>query len=192
MSIIARRLISAREAANLTQEELASLLGISQEAYGGYERKRTTPGIDRLMDISEKLGKPITFFLGIDNDLSDAETDLLHIYRRIPAHMQETALDLLRVLIQVPTPAEVSADPPPPTEITEAIGNLDPQQQEQVLDFVDFLTEPRIQQILHQKQRRRDIQRSIDIIDLYLAVCEATPEERQRLITDLLYQLQGG
>ena len=84
MSIIAKRLISAREAANLTQEELAGRLGITQEAYGAYERERTVPGIDRLMEIASHLGRPITYFLGINGELSEEEGELLAAYRSLP------------------------------------------------------------------------------------------------------------
>lgn len=56
------RLVRARIEAGLTQEELASVTGISLASIGKYERGERSPRGPRLRRIATSTGKPLTWF----------------------------------------------------------------------------------------------------------------------------------
>lgn len=101
MQIISQRLISAREENGLSQREMAESLGLSHVGYGAFERGRTLPSIDYLMEIARITHKPITYFLGIDNDrLSTDEAELLELYRVLNDDRRRFVLGFARMAVQ--------------------------------------------------------------------------------------------
>lgn len=59
-------LLVARKACNLTQEELASYLGVSRATYASYETGRRLPSLPTAQRIALVLGKPIEWLFPID------------------------------------------------------------------------------------------------------------------------------
>lgn len=60
---IGEKLRMAREDANMSQEELAGMLGLSKVGYGALERGKNLIGLQYLIMLTYILKKPITFFL---------------------------------------------------------------------------------------------------------------------------------
>jgi transcriptional regulator with XRE-family HTH domain len=80
---IGKRIRSARVAAGLTQREVAEALKLSHVGFGDIERGKNEPSLQYLEHLSRILGKPVTWFLGIETDLAEDEEELLHAYRQI-------------------------------------------------------------------------------------------------------------
>jgi transcriptional regulator with XRE-family HTH domain len=81
----------------LTQDEVARHLGLTRAGYGHYEREDQPFTVDQLFQLSRILGKPITWFLGIDTGLREDQEELLAIYDSIPDQEErDQARDLLR------------------------------------------------------------------------------------------------
>lgn len=89
-----------REKANITREEMGELLGLSQQAYGRYERRQSTIIFSRLIHIIELLGSDMLSVLayaapqlfGNDEQEAEARADLLNIIMSLPAkNMYEIA-----------------------------------------------------------------------------------------------------
>ena len=102
---LARRIKRAREAyrPKMSQEELGKRLGIEQSTVSLIENGVSEVGAIRLVKLAEILGRPVTWFLGIDTDLADDEAELVHLYRQIDdermrAMVMNTARDAVRIL----------------------------------------------------------------------------------------------
>jgi len=102
---LARRIKRAREAyrPKMSQEELGRRLGIEQSTVSLIENGVSEVGAIRLVKLAEILGRPVTWFLGIDTDLADDEAELVHLYRQIDdermrAMVINTARDAVRIL----------------------------------------------------------------------------------------------
>jgi transcriptional regulator with XRE-family HTH domain len=80
---ITSRVIRAREKAGMSKGELAERLALSSSGYSPYENFRGTFTVQQLFHLSRILGKPVTWFLGIDTGLSDDEAEVLHLWRQI-------------------------------------------------------------------------------------------------------------
>lgn len=63
-----------RELRGMTQQEIASQLGISQQAYGQYERATREPRIDTLRSMSKILGVSLDELLGTTDNAADRFT----------------------------------------------------------------------------------------------------------------------
>ncbi|MFA7175481.1 MAG: helix-turn-helix transcriptional regulator [Kiritimatiellia bacterium] len=63
-NMMGKRIKDWREARNLTQQQLAELLGISGQQVSEYERGRKRPPADKLVLLSEILGISTDFLLG--------------------------------------------------------------------------------------------------------------------------------
>jgi len=101
--VLARRIKRAREDAGLSQGRLGEYLGIDQSAVSKIENGTTEVGALRLLQIAEILGRPVTWFLGVDTDLAGDEAELVHLYRQIDdermrAMVMNTARDAVRIL----------------------------------------------------------------------------------------------
>lgn len=64
---IHEKIALAREAANLTQQELADKLGIERSTYQYWEQK--TPGIDKIYRVAEALKLPKHYFFVEDDEI---------------------------------------------------------------------------------------------------------------------------
>lgn len=80
---IARRVRTARREQGLNQEDLAEQLGLTRSGYGHYESGRQEFSVNMLFSLSAILGRPVTWLLGIETDLAEDESELLHAYRSI-------------------------------------------------------------------------------------------------------------
>ena len=63
-----------RELRGMTQQEIASQLGISQQAYGQYERATREPRLDTLRSMSKILGVSLDELLGTTDNAADTFT----------------------------------------------------------------------------------------------------------------------
>jgi len=102
---LARRIKRAREAyrPKMSQEELGKRLGIEQSTVSLIENGVSEVGAIRLVKLAEILGRPVTWFLGIDTDLAEDEAELVHLYRQIDDErmrtmVMNTARDAVRIL----------------------------------------------------------------------------------------------
>lgn len=78
---IAQRVKAARNAAELSQEELGRKIGLTKVGYGEYERGHRLFDTEQLAQLSRALGRPITYFLGLDTGLTEDEDRVLALYR---------------------------------------------------------------------------------------------------------------
>ena len=91
----------ARLAADLTQEEVAVRLGIGRAAYSNIENGHSLITVDHLLNLPAILHKPLTYFLGIDNEhLTAEEAEWLELYRLVPPEVKALVLGFVKVAIQ--------------------------------------------------------------------------------------------
>ncbi len=84
--IIPKRIKQAREAAGLTQGELADYLGVTRALVTSLEAGRSNLTIQHLEILPKILHRPISFFLGLTIEgLTPDEEELLMFYRSIPS-----------------------------------------------------------------------------------------------------------
>lgn len=81
---IGRRLKAARENERLTQEEIATALGIGRAAYANIETGRSLLTVEHLIKLPKILKQPVTYFLGIEIDMDEDEARLLAAFRALP------------------------------------------------------------------------------------------------------------
>lgn len=88
-----------REEKHITQEELASYLGITRSAVAGYETKGKQPDFERLILIAKFFNVSIDYLIsGKEESLisitnnTTKETNLIHSYRKLSKNSQ-IALD---------------------------------------------------------------------------------------------------
>jgi transcriptional regulator with XRE-family HTH domain len=77
------RLREARKAANLTQEEVGSALGLSRAGYGHLEDGSRSMTLDDLVKLAGLVGRSPAHLLGLEGDLTADEDRLLAVYRAI-------------------------------------------------------------------------------------------------------------
>lgn len=65
---LANRIKNIREAKNLTQEQVASLMEVSASAYGQKERNASNITFENLLKISKALDVSILFLLDIESN----------------------------------------------------------------------------------------------------------------------------
>lgn len=102
MQDFASRLKQYREAANLTQTELAAAIGSSQSAVGNWESgSRKSPRGVTLHAIAQTLQVPLEALLGLPGPgpaQSKLELQLLAVFRALPPHHRPVAVRLLKAL----------------------------------------------------------------------------------------------
>jgi transcriptional regulator with XRE-family HTH domain len=82
--IAAKRIKQAREAEGLTQAELADSLGVTRALITSLENGRSTLILKHLEVLPKILHRPISYFLGLDTNLTADEEELLALYRSLP------------------------------------------------------------------------------------------------------------
>ena len=98
---LAERIQRARNEAGLSQEELGTRLGIEQSTVSKIETGISEIGAIRLVRIATVLGRPVTWFLGLDTGLSDEESTVLHLWRQIETRaLREQAMDILAITVR--------------------------------------------------------------------------------------------
>lgn len=66
MFIFGNRLKELRKQANLTQQQLGSLVGVTKVSICCYENGTRTPTLDTLKDLADSLNIPLTYLLATD------------------------------------------------------------------------------------------------------------------------------
>lgn len=104
------RIKEARIAANLTQDQLANLLGIKNTTLSGYETGAHDPKSNTLIEIARICGTTVDYLLGISVELAKEEEnevpaslaadedELVTIYRDLNDHGQTILLNTARGL----------------------------------------------------------------------------------------------
>jgi transcriptional regulator with XRE-family HTH domain len=67
-----------REERNLSQQTVANNIGISQQAYGLYERGKREPNLETLVKLSYYFKTSVDFLLGIVYSVADPKYDEIH------------------------------------------------------------------------------------------------------------------
>jgi transcriptional regulator with XRE-family HTH domain len=70
---VGKKIQQAREDAGLSQEELASMLGITQSALSNYELGKRRLHLANLQEIARNLNKPLACFLELDDGSAEME-----------------------------------------------------------------------------------------------------------------------
>ena len=91
MSEFGRRLKNLREKNGMTQINLSTRLGMSQESISSYERGNSYPSIDVLEEVANFFNVSADYLLGFDdheyrvfsNDLSSFEISLIRNFRKL-------------------------------------------------------------------------------------------------------------
>ena len=94
-----------REEHNLSQQELAVVLKTSKQVISRYETGQRDPKIGTAKEYAERLGVPLSYFLGEDSaiedpsvvavTLSDFEHEVVMRLRRLPEEQQRAFLAFL-------------------------------------------------------------------------------------------------
>lgn len=113
--MIAQQVRSARERAGLSQEDVATRLGLTRPTYGHYERGRTPFQIDTLFVLADLLNLRVAALLGLDEGLAADESLLIAAYRKLngsphQARVLVAFLELCRVWTSEAT-SPVAGDP---------------------------------------------------------------------------------
>lgn len=195
--LIAGRLRTAREDAELTQNDVAEILGIERASYTQIETGRNWLTIENLFKLQKALNRPVHYFLGLPgmDGLSSDEAELLRLYRLAHDYLKQIIFLLLRQMARTPVPEDAIFPEeiiiPDNEHIIEVLRCLDPHRQRQVYDFARWMLREQMNSLNSTGRRistakREEWRRAIEHLELYLAVHEATPLELKRLIIDLL------
>ncbi len=92
------RLSVAREAAGLTQEQVAEAAGLTVSTYRSYEKGRARVPVDLLPQLAEVFGRSLYWMHGLDDprELSGDEQQLVTLYQGL----RESARDMVMKLAQ--------------------------------------------------------------------------------------------
>lgn len=94
--VIGLRIKMAREEANLTQEQLAADLGMSDSGLTLWESGKRRVPIDQLRRISDRLGKPMWWLMG--EEPPDPNSAFAHELHRLSPEDRERAIEIIRSL----------------------------------------------------------------------------------------------
>lgn len=93
------RVKKLREDAGLTQEELAAKLGVSRPAVGMWENKRSRPRLDKMNQLSDLFGVPVSELLGERQVVGSSRLVPLLGYTHMGEAVDEDACDRM---VEVP------------------------------------------------------------------------------------------
>jgi transcriptional regulator with XRE-family HTH domain len=102
---IGRRIQKAREEAGLSQEELASRLGLTQAALSNYELGKRRPNLTNLERLSMLLNKPLLYFLedpkpmpdpAEEERLDESIYEMISLLGEMPEDERKYLLDFIR------------------------------------------------------------------------------------------------
>lgn len=63
---LGKRIKQARLEADMSQLQVAIILGVSDKTISGYESGRISPAVDKLHNLADLFKKPLSFFFGHD------------------------------------------------------------------------------------------------------------------------------
>jgi transcriptional regulator with XRE-family HTH domain len=102
---IGRRIFMAREEAGLSQEELASLLGLTQAALSNYELGKRRIHLVGLEGVARALNKPLGYFIDEpepepdareEKRLDEAISEMISLWYEMPESEREYLLEYFR------------------------------------------------------------------------------------------------
>lgn len=88
---------------NLTQKQMAQLLGVTQQTISQYENGQSTPKSDMILKLADRLEVSVAYLLGNTGDLTQKEFPedvirLLQVYESLPMDKKSMSIELLKVL----------------------------------------------------------------------------------------------
>ncbi len=107
---IGKRIQKAREEAGLSQDELATMIGITQSALSNYELGKRRLYLANLQEIARRLNRPLTCFLDIDETEleggaggtegpDDTTREIMRLLPQVPELEREFLLDYVKWMI---------------------------------------------------------------------------------------------
>ena len=107
---IGKKIQKAREEAGLSQDELASMIGITQSALSNYELGKRRLYLANLQEIARRLNRPLSCFLGLEEvevgdekaagEDSDATMrEIIRLLPEVPELEREFLLDYIKWMI---------------------------------------------------------------------------------------------
>ena len=103
-----KRLKELRKQRNLTQKDLAKILGVYPQSVGYYENNINKPDPDMLIKIADYFQVSVDYLLGREDDLGNIsisgspaselttiEKELIETFRRLPPNLQGIAIQTL-------------------------------------------------------------------------------------------------
>ena len=105
------RLKLLRKQNNLTQQQLADILHVSQQSIHKYEHDITTPDLDTLKNIANYFSTTVDYILGVtdiphkiepvtETMLNQAELELVETYRTISTSQRDLLQSLMTELLK--------------------------------------------------------------------------------------------
>jgi len=97
-----KRLISLREKAGMSQQEISKRLGIARTTYASYEQGAREPDIDMINKIADFHGVSVDYLLGHDLNNDQAKNDddeLSKILARLPHDKKKLIFELAKNLL---------------------------------------------------------------------------------------------
>ena len=103
---VTKRVISAREGAELTKTEFAAKLGMTKQAYQPYENLKTPFSVAQLHVAARVTGIPLASLLGLPaaaTNMAPDEAELIAAFRRIvSSDLRQMAIRLVRSIATAP------------------------------------------------------------------------------------------
>lgn len=100
---IGERIRALRHGKNLTQQQLASMIGVQFQQLQKYETGKNRVSATRMLDIAAALGVSLDTLYGemtTDAPMSADEAEVLRLFRTMPEKMQGGAMNVLRVIVE--------------------------------------------------------------------------------------------
>jgi transcriptional regulator with XRE-family HTH domain len=101
LTLVAQRIRHRRRALKMTQQTVATAIGLSRSNYANIEAGRITLSIPQLVKIANFFHTPLGYFIE-DSPIYDLESnEILFYFKALPTHLRPTALALLHSLLEV-------------------------------------------------------------------------------------------
>lgn len=187
---IGNRIRTARIEKRITQEEAGKVLGIGRAGYANIENGRSLITVEHLLKLPPILGRPVTYFLGLESPTSVPVSDSAKIDAIWKAVQQQEKIPVSRSII-LPDQSH-----PDKEVLGEVWDKLDALERHAVYDYALWR--------LEEQEKRRDsddeiqktkaareeeINRAIEHLDLLITIDEADPLHVQRIIARLQQKL---
>ena len=95
------RLVTARQQAGLSQAQVAEKLGITQQSYGGWERRETALKPEHLVQLAATLNVTVDYLLGKENGRprsggpAGKARQIFEQVSQLPRHQQQRVLQVV-------------------------------------------------------------------------------------------------
>ena len=97
MYVFGKRLKEIRKKANITQQQLGNMVGVTKVSICCYENGTRTPTLETLIDLADSLNVHLTYLLGVDalaideenkNNTLNIATDEIELIRELRKHIK--------------------------------------------------------------------------------------------------------